>query len=144
MDKIKLTPEQQRLFDRNFDRKAYEDAKELILKAIRESKSCFDLWDKLRPYDRDTEYADDCTIIWCEVELDRSRMETDGDYVGLTFYINWYDEADAGLISHVELYSTETSREYIADRLCCFDPDTCEITEWFYEGKNNPNIDDKQ
>lgn len=85
------------------------------------------------------EYEDDCTIISCEVELDRSHMETEGDYVGVCFYIKWYDEADSGAISKVELYSSETSGNYLADHLCNIHPETCEITEWVYD-----DIDDKQ
>ncbi len=78
------------------------------------------------------EYEDDFTIITCEVELDRSHMETEGDYVGVCFYIKWYDEADAGMIDKVALYSSEPSGEYIADLLCYINPDTCEVIEWVY------------
>lgn len=139
MKKIKLTPEQQKLFNANFNRKAYEEVKKTIQKAISKAKSFYDLWDKLQKYDRDVKYEDDCTIIICEVELDRSLMETDCDYVGVCFYIKWYDEVDSCIIDNVALYSSETSKDYIADLLCYIHPTTCEITEWVYD-----NIDDKQ
>lgn len=139
MKRIKLTPEQQNLFNANFNREAYEEAKKPIQEAISGSKSFDELWGKLQKYDRDVEYEDDYTIITCEVELDRSHMETEGDYVGICFFIKWYDETNSGTISEVELYTSETSGDYIADLLCRIHPDTCEITEWVYG-----NIDDKQ
>lgn len=139
MKKIKLTAEQQKLFNANFNRKAYEEAKKPIQEAISGSKSFDELWSKLQNHECDVEYEDDCTIISCEVELDRSHMETEGDYVGVCFYIKWYDEADSGTISKVELYSSETSGNYFADHLCNIHPETCEITEWVYD-----DIDDKQ
>lgn len=139
MTEIKLTPEQQKLFDANFNRRAYEQAKAPIQKAICESQCFAEVLDRLHGYEYDVEYEDDFTIISCEVELDRSHMETEGDYVGVCFFIKWYDEADSGMISKVELYTSETSGDYLADLLCCIHPDTCEITEWAYD-----NIDDKQ
>lgn len=63
MKKIKLTPEQQKLFNANFNREAYEKAKKPIQEAISGSKSFDELWGKLQKYDRDVEYEDDCTII---------------------------------------------------------------------------------
>ena len=139
MKEIKLTPEQQKLFNANFNQETYEVAKKPIQEAISGSKTFNELWNKLQKYDRDVEYEDDYTIISCEVELDRSHMTTEGDYVGVCFYIKWYDETDAGMIDKVELYTSETSGDYIADLLCCIHPDTCEITEWVYD-----TIDDKQ
>ncbi len=132
MKKVNLTPEQQALFNANFNRRAYDQAKEPIQKAVSESKNFNELLDKISKYDRDVEYEDDFTIITCEVELDRSHMETEGDYVGVCFYIKWYDEADAGMIDKVALYSSEPSGEYIADLLCYINPDTCEVIEWVY------------
>ena len=139
MKKIKLKPEQQKLFNDNFNREAYEKAKKPILQAISGSKSFEELWGKLQKYEHDVEYWDDCAIIWCEVELDRSHMATKGDYVGLCFYINWYYEGDYGMIGMVELYTSEISDDYVADLLCSIHPDTCKIIEWVYD-----NIDDKQ
>lgn len=133
MKKSNLTPEQQTLFNANFNRRAYDKAKEPIQKAISESKNFDELWERIKNYDRDVEFEDDFTIITCEVELDRSHMETEGDYVGVCFYIKWYDEADAGMIDKVALYSSEPSGEYIADLLCYINPDSCEVTEWVYE-----------
>lgn len=132
MTKSNLTPEQQTLFNANFNRRAYDKAKEPIQKAVSESKNFNELLDKISKYDRDVEYEDDFTIITCEVELDRSHMETEGDYVGVCFYIKWYYEADAGMIDKVALYSSEPSGEYIADLLCYINPDTCEVIEWVY------------
>ena len=139
MKEIKLTSEQQKLFNANFNREAYKEAKKPIQEAVTSSKSFDQLWGQLQKYDRDVEYEDDCTIIWCEVELDRSHMKTEGDYVGVCFFIKWYDETDSGMIDKVELYTSETSGDYLADLLCCIHPETCEITEWVYD-----NIDDKQ
>lgn len=132
MKKISLTPEQQTLFNANFNQQAYAQAKEPIQKALSESKTFYELWEKLQKYDRDVEYEDDFTIIACEVELDRSHMETEGDYVGVCFYIKWYDETNSGIIDKVALYSSEPSGEYIADLLCYIHPETCEVTEWVY------------
>lgn len=47
MKKIKLTAEQQKLFNTNFNRKAYEEAKKPIQEAISGSKSFDELWSKL-------------------------------------------------------------------------------------------------
>lgn len=139
MKKIKLTLEQQKLFNANFNREAYEEAKKPIQEAISGSKTFDELWSKFQKYDRDVEYEDDFTIISCEVELDRSHMETECDYVGVCFYIKWYDDTDSGVIDNVALYSSKTSNDYLADLLCYIHPDTCEITKWVYD-----NIDDKQ
>lgn len=139
MKEVKLTPEQQKLFNANFSRDAYEEAKKPIQEAIAGSKSFDELWSNLQKYDRDVEYEDDCTIILCAVELDRSYLETEGDYVGVCFQIIWDDDSSSGKISSVELYSTETSCEYVADLICCINPDTCEIIEWLYD-----DIDDMQ
>lgn len=79
------------------------------------------------------EFDDDFTIITCEVELDRSHMETEGDYVGVCFYIKWSDETNTGTFDKVALFSSEPSGEYIADLLCYINPETCEVTEWVYE-----------
>lgn len=144
MTEIKLTPEQQKLFDANFNRRAYEQAKSPIQKAICESQCFAEVLDRLHGYEYDVEYEDDFTIISCEVELDRSHMETEGDYVGVCFDIKWFDESDSGTISRVALFSSEPSKEYIADLLCYIDPNTCEVTEWVYEDPEKPDIDDKQ
>lgn len=133
MRKIDLTPDQQILFSANFDRQTYEEAKAPIQKAVDESKEFMELWEKLSPRRRDIEYGDDCTIMWCEVELDTSRMRTDASYVGLCFYICWNEESNTGKIDSVALYSNEISKEYYADLLCYMNPDTCEITKWVYE-----------
>ena len=78
------------------------------------------------------EFEDDFTIIYCGVELDRSLMKAEADYVGVNFVIKWYDETNTGKIMTASLYSTALSGQYIADLLCEIDPDTCEITEWKY------------
>ncbi len=133
MKKIKLTAEQQKLFNANFNRKAYEEAKKPIQEAISGSKSFDELWSKLQNHECDVEYEDDFTIITCEVELDRSHMETEGDYVGVCFYIKWSYETNTGTFDKVALFSSEPSGEYIADLLCYINPETCEVTEWVYE-----------
>ena len=137
--KQKLSDDKLGLFNRNFNRDAYEKVKAPIQSIVSQSSSFVELWEGLQKYDRDVEYEDDYTIISCEVELDRSLMVTEGDYVGVCFFIKWYDETDVGMIDKVELYTSETSGDYIADLLCCIHPDTCEITEWVYD-----TIDDKQ
>lgn len=142
--KQKLTPKQKKLFNDNFNRQVYDLAKNAIQKAVSESRSFGSLWGKLHKYDCDVEYEDDFTIISCEVELDRSQMKTKGDYVGLCFYIKWYDETNSGIIDTVALYSSEPSGEYEADLLCYIDPNTCEVAEWVYETPVDFDIDDKQ
>lgn len=133
MKKINITPEQRQLFNDNFNRKSYDLAKKQIQEIVSGARTFNQLWYKLGEYERDVEFFDDITIISCEVELDRSQMKTKGDYVGVCFYIKWDDEAGAGLIDNVALFSSEPSGEYVADLLCYMDPDTCEITEWVYE-----------
>ncbi len=131
--KIKLTPEQKEMFKRNFDQEAFDKAKATIQQLIDGAKSFQNLYESLRKYDRDLEFYDEYTIIFCEVELDRSKMTTTADYVGLNFFIYWYEEdgKEYGKIEKILLYSNEPTGEYEADRICQLDP-SGNITEWIY------------
>lgn len=124
-----LTIEQQKRFDRNFNREAYYKAKETVQKAISNSASFEELWVALSRYERDVEYTDEGTIIFCEVELDRSHMETTGDYVGIDFAI-FIDEDDKGRIEEASLFTSDTSSGDV-ELLCLINPNTCEVIEWY-------------
>lgn len=131
MAKTKLTKErQQELFDNNFSQEAYEQAKQLVQSAISNAASFPMLWMTLQKYDRDIEYDDDSTIIYCEIELDKSLMRTKADYVGVRFTILWYDDFPerSGIIV-VELYSSDTPNGEV-EPMCYFDPNTLEIIIW--------------
>ena len=137
--KIKSCDEWHRIFAENFDPIAYEEAVAPIKAALAESKAPDELYFRFRELENmgkydglDIEYADDFTMLWIDVELDRNRMETEADYVGVSFYIEWYDNKKCGAIKMASLYSNVFSKQYIADELCLFDPETYMIMDWLY------------
>lgn len=137
--KIKNGEEWQRIFNENFDPVAYAEAVAPIQEAINQSKAAFGLYRRLEKLEYakkcecpDIEYGDDYTIVWCDVELDRSRMATDADYVAVGLRIHWYDEEKFGKIVDCRLYSTVFSKAYLADELCRFNPESFMIMDWFY------------
>lgn len=132
--RIELSPEQKKLYEDNFNKEAFDKAKTTIQQFIDNAESFQNLYDSLQNYERDIEYYDEYTIIFCEVELDRSQMATTGDYVGLNFSIYWYEDngKEYGKIEKILLYSNEPTHEYEAERLCQLDPDSGEVTEWIY------------
>lgn len=131
MRKLKLTKEQQQeLFDNNFSKESYEQAKQIVQNAMTSSDSFEKLWNNLRGYERDVEYEDCFTIIYCEMELDRKSMRTQADYVGVRFTIFWNDDDPRdSTISEVELYTSDTPNHKIS-LMCFFNPDTLEIVRW--------------
>lgn len=141
MAKIKLTKEQrQELFENNFSQKAYEKVKHSVETAISHSTTFKMLWEALGRYDRDVEYDDDFTIIYCGIELDRSNMQTKANYAGVRFTILWNDNIPkkSGILV-AELYSSDTSSGEI-EPICFFDPNTLEIVKW----NETFHIDEKQ
>ena len=134
MKNIKLSPKQRKLYEDNFNKEAFEKAKATIQQIIDGAESFQKLYDGLQKYDRDLEFYDEYTIIFCEVELDRSQMATKADYVGLNISIFWYEDdgKEYGKIEKILLYSNEPTGDYEAERLCQLDPVTGEVTEWIY------------
>lgn len=130
--KQKISKEQQELFDNNFDKNSYEQVKKVIQEAISKAKTFEDLWTSLNSYERDSRFDDDCSIIFCEVELDRSHMATSADYVGVDFNIYWDDNTNKGHIEAVSLHTSDTPDGEV-ELICFIHPDTCEITEWCYD-----------
>lgn len=130
--KVELTKEQQALFNANFDKKVYEKAKQSVQDAISQSKSFEELWTALSNYERDNDFNDNHSIIYCEVELDRYNMETPADYVGADFTIYWDDDANKGWIESVSLHTSDTPDGEV-ELLCFIHPETCEIIEWCYD-----------
>ena len=65
--RIDLTKEQQELFDNNFNKNAYEQAKQVIQEAISKAKTFEDLWNSLNLYECDDGFDDDYSIIYCEI-----------------------------------------------------------------------------
>lgn len=128
MEGAKLTKEQQERFNRNFNQEAYYKAKADIQKIISAASNFGELWTNLWPYEKDSEYIEEGTIILCEVELDRSQMETEADYVGVTFDI-LVDESDKGRIVGVSLYTSDTPDGEV-ELMCYFNHNTCEVLEW--------------
>ena len=126
-----LTKEQQKWFERNFNKEAYEQAKRTVQEHISKSKTFFELWDMLDPHDRDCDFEDDYSIIYYEVELDRSNMETDARYVGVYFTIHWNDDTNNGKIHSVALFSSDIPSKEV-EEICSFHPDTCEVVKWRY------------
>lgn len=130
--KVTLTKEQQELFDDNFDKNAYEQAKQSVQDTISKSKTFEELWSALSKYERDNDFDDDFSIIYCEVELDRSNMQTPANYVGMDFAICWDDNTNQGWIDKVSLHSSDTSNGEV-ELICFIEPNTCEVIEWCYE-----------
>lgn len=130
--KQKISKEQQELFDNNFDKNSYEQVKKVIQETISKAKTFEDLWTSLNSYERDSRFDDDCSIIFCEVELDRSHMATSADYVGVDFNIYWDDNTNKGHIEAVSLHTSDTPDGEV-ELICFIHPDTCEITEWCYD-----------
>lgn len=137
--KIQTGDEWRKIFAANFDPVAYENAIAPINDAIAQSKTALELYYKLRELERDkkceyidTEHWDDCTIIMCNVELDRSRMSTDADYVSAFLKIRWDEEEKRGEIWLPYLFSNVFSKGYHADALCRFNTESFDIMEWLY------------
>lgn len=126
MKTLTLTKEEIASFERNFNREAYEKAKVPIQQALSNAKNFRELWDSLSPHNRDIQYWDNFTVLLCEVELDRSKMETTADYVGVSFFIYWNDKKNKGKIRTVELYSSDSFNGEV-QYYCSINPDTCEI-----------------
>lgn len=124
--KHKSREELEALFSRNFNIEAYEQAKKSIQEAMSNAKTFKELWASLRGYECDVEFSDKYEIILCEVELDRNNMETEADYVGVSFFIYWNDSTQQGRIETVELYSSETVTGEV-EYLCTFHPTTYDI-----------------
>lgn len=137
--KVPNWEQQKEVFRQNFDPQAYAEAIAPVLEAMAQSKSAFGLFRRLQKLEYakkcecpDVEFGDDDSIIKCDVELDRSRMETDADYVGVHLWIEWSDSKKSGRLYFAFLYSTVFSKAYLADELCRFDPTTFQIMEWLY------------
>ena len=62
--RINLTKEQQELFSNNFNKSAYEQAKQVIQEAISKAKTFEELWNSLNSYERDNGFDDDYSIIY--------------------------------------------------------------------------------
>lgn len=120
------------MFDQNFNKKTFETVKQEIQAIIDKSHTFQDLYFALGKYDRTVDYFDDYTVIKCEVELDRSRMETDANYVSVIFLINWSDETLNSFIDFAVLYYAKDQDDY-SDALCAFNPETCKIIKWLYD-----------
>lgn len=133
MSKSILTPEQQKFFDDNFDRIAYQEAKANLLKRISEADSFESFWRALDCFENhDIDYTDTDNIVYCDIELDRKRMNTDASYVGVTFILLWLEREKKAVLNTSILYSNQKSQDEFADMLCYIDPDTCEVINWVY------------
>lgn len=140
---MRLADRQQKLFNDNFDRQAFDKVKGIMEQAIAKAGNFEGLIYALRDFNHDVEFEDNFTIISCDVELDRSGMKTAASYVGVTIVIKWDDKANKGKIDIAELYSNELTGQYEADLLCVIDADTYEVIHWVYDGPM-PDTDDKQ
>lgn len=130
---------QQRIFNENFSSQAYEDAVKSVMECLTGAHTPSEIGERMKTLENskkcdwfDLEFEDFKTIIWCDIELDRSKMETEADYVGVHLRIDWEDAKGNGKILIASLFSTVFSKDYIADELCRFDPETFQIMEWLY------------
>ena len=143
---MKITPERRLLFERNFDKETFEKVKAPVMEILKKPKPFLKFREELQSIYEDVgyDYYDECIVARWDVELDRSQMETNADYVGVTFYLAYYDQEDWGELLDTELYTNEMTGEYIADPICFFDSQTYEITRWRYKGKIEFILDEKQ
>lgn len=137
--KIPDRESQQRIFNENFDFQTFKDAVEPVIKCLTGAHTPSEIGERMKALENskkcdwfDLEFEDFKTIIWCDIELDRSQMETEADFVGVTILIDWEDAKGIGTIKTAYLYSTVFSKDYLADELCRFDPETFQIMEWLY------------
>lgn len=136
LQKVRLTKKEQKLFNSNFNRRAYERAKKPIQEAVSTSGTFEELWDKICSYERDVDHYDDSSIIYCEAELDRSHMKTEADYVGIDFHIRWDATSNTGKIIKASLHSSDTIDGEV-ELICFIDPETCAILEWVYDEEDD-------
>lgn len=125
-EKLKLSNDQIAFFNRNFNAEAFEKAKKVVLDAISKSSSSLELWQNLSGYDRDIRYMDNYTVFLCDMELDRSKMETTADYVGVSLFIYWNERNNTAKIRYAELYSSESYNKEVLFWFG-FNPNTYEI-----------------
>lgn len=139
MKAVRLTKAQRQLFENNFDRQAYDEAKKEVERLFSDWKTDEELLGTLRKYDWDMWGAEDYIFHYCVIEMDRSRMNTTADYVSVEFIImcDYFDMHKFQIVDAL-LYSNEISKDYIADRLCHFDPNTCEVTKWLFKPGRKP------
>lgn len=152
MKKSKSNKDRLALFHRNFDPEAFDKIKVSIQKVIKESPGVMDLLNQLREipsvvcaefsedddlvdqdfepdYVSSEEDACDFLVICCFAELDRSRMETESQYVEVCFYIVYNDLETRGWIEAASL-ATADNEEDCAEKLCFFNLNTHEPTDW--------------
>ena len=66
-----------------------------------------------------------------DIEIDRSRMATAADYVGISVYMEiGYENSDC-LITSIELYTSDTPTGEV-EPICLLDPVTLEPVKWTY------------
>lgn len=134
------------VFQHNFDAEQFDQIKVSIQKKMQVAKSVDALMSKLThiPNVQCVEFADDddlnngdfvpgyqsveedsCDflVILCYVELDRSKMETDSQYVEVCFYIVYNDVKQIGWIDAASL-ATADNPEDCAESICFIDLET--------------------
>lgn len=143
---MKSTKSQLKLFQNNFDAEAFDNLKLSIQKKIAEAPGLNELMSQLKVTkgvqcvefadDDDLDNADfvlgyrseeddscDFLVILCYVELDRSKMETNSQYVEVCFYIVYNDVKQTGWIDAASLASADNPEDY-AESICFFDLET--------------------
>lgn len=127
----KLTKKQMEWFERNFDAVAMNKAMDQIHKIAIESHSAIELWNNLEGFDRTSDNAGDVECFMVDIEINRSRMATAADYVGISVYMEiGYENSDC-LITSIELYTSDTPTGEV-EPICLLDPVTLEPVKWTY------------
>ncbi len=155
----KFQPEQMlELFRQNFDGETIEKIKNSIQKSVEKATSLHGLINELNqieyiqciePADNDLDNEDfvpsyisdepdscDFMIYQCYAELDKSRLNTNSEYVEICFYVVWNDVKKHGWIDAATLGVSYNPQDY-AEPICFFDLSTYEPIRWC----NDTNID---
>lgn len=144
----KLTPERLALYQSCYDKEAYAQAIEKVMKVARNvvSKPVRKKDDLMSPYfmplyralgdvddSIDIEYLDNATMFRVGVQVDTKNMPTNAEYVGLDVYVGFNEATNEVWNGALLLYYGEhyNPKKWIfADPICWLDPLTYEITKW--------------
>ena len=128
--KIKLTKSQQKLFEDNFNREAYDMAMAPIREAVKKSPHLSLLRQNLGDLYHDTEYSDDYMFVFSEVEIGGECVKGKPSYLGLYVCITCPWDTEVPEINNAIVYTTAISHDEIPEELCMIDPNTYEVVHW--------------
>lgn len=149
---VRLNKKQKELLRLHYDRETLEDALERMSLILDRVKDIFQIDRNLRTFPGfvyyQDHYFDDSIICRCLCEIDKSKLETDAEFVGIVFWIKFprylppflTDEPFCPSIFGLELVSNHLSQKPLVNEICIIDPISFNVVEWLYPEKN-PNVD---